>query len=49
MEELSQLTLVALFTAVLLLTGQLFIEYRASKRFDGPTVATLTPSPVKTR
>jgi hypothetical protein len=40
MEEISQLALVVVFAAVLLVGGQLFMEYRAS--VGGPTVATLT-------
>jgi hypothetical protein len=49
MEEVFQLALVIVFVAVLLVSGQLFMEYRASKSFDGPAVATLTSGTVKTR
>jgi hypothetical protein len=49
MEEISQLALVVVFASVLLVSGQLFMEYRASKSFDGPAVATLTSGTVKTR
>jgi hypothetical protein len=49
MEEVFQLALVIVFVAVLLVSGQLFMEYRASKGFDGPAVATLTSGTVKTR
>ena len=49
MEEIFQLGLVVVFAAVLLVTGQLFMEYRSSKIFDGPAVAAVTSSAVKTR
>ena len=49
MEEIFQLGLVVVFAAVLLVTGQLFTEYRSSKIFDGPAAAAVTSSAVKTR
>jgi hypothetical protein len=49
MEEISQMVLVVVFAAVLLVSGQLFTEYRASKSVGGPTVATLTSNIAKTR
>ena len=45
MDEMSQLTtamLAVVFAAVLLVSGQLFIEYRSSKRFDMPAIAAET-------
>jgi hypothetical protein len=33
------MAVVVALAAVLLVTGQLFMEYRSSKAFDGPTVA----------
>jgi hypothetical protein len=42
MKEMSQLTtaiVAVVFSGVLLLSGQLFIEYRSSKRFDTPAIA----------
>jgi len=45
MDEMSQLTtamLAVVFSAVLLVSGQLFIEYRSSKSFDAPAVAAVT-------
>jgi len=45
MDEMSQLTtamLAVVFAAVLLVSGQLFIEYRSSKRFDAPAIAAMT-------
>jgi len=39
MDEPLQLALVVFFVAVLLVTGQLFKEYRSSKNIDGPAVA----------
>jgi hypothetical protein len=49
MEEISQLALVVVFAAVVLVSGQLFMEHRASKSFNGPAVATLTSGAAKTR
>jgi hypothetical protein len=49
MEEVTQLALVVFFAAVLLVSRQLFMEYRASRNFDRPVVATLTSGEVKTR
>ena len=46
MEETFQLALVAVFAAVLLVTSQLFIEYRSSKILDGPAVAAVTGLPL---
>ena len=45
MDEMSQLTIAMMavvFSAVLLVSGQLFIEYRSSKRFDTPALAAVT-------
>jgi hypothetical protein len=45
MDEMSQLTtamMAVVFSAVLLVSGQLFIEYRSSKRFDTPGLAAVT-------
>ena len=42
MEGIFQMALVVVFAAVLLVTGQLFLEYRSSKIFDGPAVAAVT-------
>ena len=42
MDEMSQLTtamMAVVFAAVLIVSGQLFIEYRSSKRFDTPAIA----------
>jgi hypothetical protein len=49
MEEVFQLALVVVFAAVLLVSGQLFMEYRASQSFGGPVLATLNSGGVKTR
>jgi hypothetical protein len=49
MEEVFQLALVVVFAAVLLVSGQLFMEYQSSRIADGPVVATLTSGEVKTR
>jgi hypothetical protein len=49
MEELFQIALVIVFAAVLLVTGQLFMEYQSSKIFDGPALTAVTSSAVKTR
>lgn len=45
MKEMSQLTtaiVAVVFSGVLLLSGQLFIEYRSSKRFDTPALLGVT-------
>jgi hypothetical protein len=42
MDEESQLALVVFFAAVLLVSGQLFMQYRSSKSFDGPVVVAVT-------
>jgi hypothetical protein len=49
MDEIFQLALVVLFTAVLLVCGQLFMEYRSSKIVDEPAVAAVTSRAVRTR
>jgi hypothetical protein len=41
MEDLFQMALVVVFAAVMLVTGQLFIEHRSSKLLDAPAVATV--------
>jgi hypothetical protein len=46
MEGIFQMALVVVFAAVLLVTGQLFLEYRSSKIFDGPAVAAVTSRPL---
>ena len=46
MEETFQLALVAVFAAVLLVTSQLFMEYRSLKILDGPAVAAVTGLPL---
>ena len=45
MDEMSQLAtamMAVVFSAVLLVSGQLLIEYRFSKSFDVPAVAAVT-------
>jgi hypothetical protein len=42
MEEMFQLALVVAFAAVLLITGQFFMEYRSTKIFNGPAIAVAT-------
>ena len=45
MDEMSQLMtamMAVVFSAVLLVSGQLFIGYRSSKSFDTPAVAAVT-------
>jgi hypothetical protein len=49
MEGTFQMALVVVFAAVLLVTGQLFLEYRSSKIFDGPAVAAVNSRAVKIR
>ena len=52
MEEISQLAtamMAVVFAAVMLVSGQLFIEYRSSKSSDRPAVAAVTLQGEKTR
>ena len=39
MEEMFQVALVVGFSAVLLITGQFFMEYRSTQIVNGPTIA----------
>jgi hypothetical protein len=49
MQEMFQLALVVVFAAVLLVTGQLFMEHRSSKPFGGSAVAAAISGAVKTQ
>jgi hypothetical protein len=52
MEEISQLAtamMAVVFAAVMLVSGQLFIEYRSSKSSNTPAVAAVTLQGEKTR
>jgi hypothetical protein len=48
-EEIVQMALVVAFAAVLLVTGQLLMEYRSSKLFNGPAITTVISGAVKTQ